>query len=91
MMAPDVAIKSTAMNVTGASWVIDMSATGSNGLQPIGIFNHGAAAVSIVGALLQDATEQTWSIPTGRSPLAFRSINTSSTAKTGYSILWGRP
>lgn len=75
--------KSEAVDVTAVSWAWASTHT----RRPIGIFCN--AATTIVGALLGDASEVAWIIPAGYSPLAFRSINTSSTTKSGMRILYG--
>jgi len=83
MAAPeDTAKRSTVVDVTSASFAL------ATGEQPIGI--HCNAASTITGALVGDSAETAWVLPAGRSSYAFRSINTSSTTKTGMRILFSR-
>lgn len=74
--------RSEAIDVASASWAIDTGSTE----RPVGIWCN--AATTITGALVGDKTETAWVIPAGFSPLAFRSINTSSTTKNGYKVLY---
>jgi hypothetical protein len=76
--------KSEAINVTATAWALTMTDTGR---RPVGI--HCNAESTIVGALLQDATEQTWVLQPGTTAYAFKSINTTSTTKTGMMIIYG--
>jgi hypothetical protein len=46
------------------------------------------AASTITGALVGDTTESNWILAAGYSPLAFRSINTSSTTKSAIHVLY---
>lgn len=78
-----IGYKSETVDVTSASWAFALT----NGKRPIGI--HCNAASTITGALLGDAAEVAWVLPAGFSPLAFKSINTSSSTKTGMRIIYG--
>jgi hypothetical protein len=80
MSAPDsTARRSIPIDVTSTPFAL------SAGEHPIAI--HCNAASTIVGALTCDKDEATWILPAGRSEYAFRSINTTSTTKTGMRIL----
>jgi len=75
-----IAYRSVAVDVTSASWAnSDLNA-------PIGIYC--AADSTITGALAHDATETDWVLVAGIHPLSFATINTSSTTKSGYKILY---
>ena len=76
--------KSEAVDVTSASWAYANTTAGS---RPVGIFCNAASTIN--GALMKDASETAWVLPAGFSPLAFKSINTSSTTKTGMRIIYG--
>lgn len=76
--------RSEVIDVTGGSW----ACLGTHG-QPVGIFCN--AATTITGALSGDANETSWVLTAGVVHwLSFKSINTSSTTKTGYRILYPR-
>ena len=72
--------KSIAVDVTSASWAL------SGQIEPIGIQCN--VASTITGALIGDSAETAWILPVGYTPLAFASINTSSTTKSGYKIIF---
>ena len=76
--------KSEAVDVTSASWALTMTNTGR---RPVGI--HCNAESTIVGALLGDTAESTWILQPGTTAYAFKSINTTSTTKTGMMIIYG--
>lgn len=78
--------RSKVLDVTSASWGLDPVADGG-GSRPVGIYCN--AASTITAALLEDANEAAWILPAGFTPLAFRSVNTSSTTKTGMRIIFG--
>lgn len=72
-----------AVDVTSASWSLDSLSRNDD---PIGI--HCNASTTILAALTGDSSETTWVLPAGYTPLAFRSINTSSSTKNGYRIIF---
>lgn len=82
-MIASIGLKSEAVDVTSVSWAFTLT----NGKRPIGIFCNAAATIN--GALMGDAAEIAWILPVGFSPLAFKSINTTSTTKTGMRIIYG--
>ena len=78
-----VGSRSVAIDVSSASYAFDPT---KGPPLPIGIFCN--AASTITGALIGDSAEIAWILPAGYSPLAFRSINTSSTTKTGMRAIF---
>lgn len=82
-MTPLTAFSSIPINVTTDTWTWT---PGSRA--PIGI--HCNAESTIVGALVGDSATDTWVLPAGTSPLAFRTITTASTTKTGFKVLFTR-
>jgi hypothetical protein len=77
--------KSQAIDVSSVSWAFDFSI--STAKRPVGI--HCNAETTIVGALMRDTAERTWVLSGGLThPLAFRSINASSTTKSGFAIIY---
>ena len=85
MSDEQVGRRSTAVDVTSTSWTLGTTA---GAYAPVGI--HCNAAATITGALVGDASESAWVLPIGFTPLAFKSINTSSTTKTGMRIIFRR-
>jgi hypothetical protein len=83
MTPSQTAFRSEVVDVTSTVWAFSGTAT----QRPIAI--HCNAASTIVGALMRDATETTWILPAGVTPYAFKSINTTSTTKSGMRILYG--
>jgi len=76
--------RSESIDVTSASW----ACVGTYG-QPVGIYC--AATTTITGALSGDAVEAEWTLTAGAIHwLSFKSINTSSTTKNGYRVLYAR-
>lgn len=76
--------RSESIDVASASW----ACAGTHG-QPVGIYC--AAATTITAALSGDAAETAWVLTAGVVHwLSFKSINTSSTTKSGYRVLYAR-
>lgn len=82
MIRDQSGMRSVAIDVTSASWVNTAS------VAPIAI--HCNADTTITGALAHDASETQWILPMGTTPYSFKSINTSSTTKSGYKIIYGQ-
>lgn len=74
--------RSVAIDVTSASWKLDEASN----QRPIAIQCN--ASTTITGALIHDASETAWVLPAGVHFLAFRSVNTSSTTKNGYKVIF---
>lgn len=74
--------RSVPVDVTSASWAL------AEARPPVGI--HCNAASTILAALVNDVSETAWVLPVGYTPLAFKSINTSSTTKSGIHIVFER-
>ena len=79
-----VGVQAEVVDVTSASWAYSNATAGR---RPVAI--HCNAQSTIVGALMNDAAESTWVLPLGTSEYAFKSINTTSTTKTGIKIIYG--
>lgn len=81
MIQAQCAMRSVSVDVSTTSW-----ANASTGQPPIGIaFDNDAV---ITGALAHDSAETSWTLSAGIHGLSFRSINTSSTTKTGIHVLY---
>lgn len=74
--------RSETLNVSVTSWVCTSS--------PAPIAIHCDAQSTIVGALAHDAAESTWVLQPGTTPYSFKSINSSSTTKTGIKLIFGQ-
>lgn len=76
--------KSEWVDVTSTAWAFSFANTAK---RPVGIYCN--ADTTIVGALMHDTAEHSWVLTGGTThPLAFKSINTSSTTKSGFAILY---
>ena len=76
--------KSEWIDVTSTAWAFSFTSTAK---RPVGIYCNTDA--TIVGALMHDTSEHSWVLTGGMThPLAFKSINTTSTLKSGFAILY---
>ena len=83
MKYTSVGARAEAIDVTTVSWAMPTGSVAA----PIGIYCN--AATTITGALVNDTTETSWVLAAGvMHPLSFRSINTSSTTKNGYKVIY---